>query len=90
MSSESAKAFMAKMASDGKFANTVKEIADPAAREAFVRKAGFDFTLEELAHQREMLSDEEPGALSGGSEDPAPLTPEEMEKYIHALNPSNW
>ena len=90
MSSESAKAFMAKMASDGKFANTVKEIADPAAREAFVRNAGFDFTLEELAHQREMLSDEELGALSGGSEDPLPLTPEEMEKYIHALNPSNW
>ena len=90
MSSESAKAFVAKMASDGKFANTIKEIADPAAREAFVRKAGFDFTLEELAHQREMLSDEELGALSGGSEDPEPLSPEEWEKYKHYINPSNW
>lgn len=90
MSIESAKAFVTKMVSDGNFANTVKEFTDPEAREAFVRKAGFDFTLEELAHQREMLSDEELGALSGGGADPAPLTPEEMEKYIHALNPSNW
>lgn len=92
MSSESAKAFVAKMASDGKFANMLKELTDSAAREAFVRKAGFDFTLEELAQQREMLSDEELGALSGGSEDP--LSPEELERIKKILeyhvNPTNW
>lgn len=90
MSIESAKAFVEKMTSDGNFASTVKELTDPAAREAFVRKAGFDFTLEELAQQREMLSDEELGALSGGSEEPVPLSPEEWERIKHHLNPSNW
>lgn len=66
MSVESAKKFMERMKTDEAFANKVKECKDNEARMAFVKGAGFDFTIEEIKGIQGELSDDELDAVAGG------------------------
>ncbi len=68
MSIESAKAFMEKVATDEDFRKEVGEIATTGERVAYVKAAGFDFTMEEferVSSNRE-LSVEELDPVAGG------------------------
>ena len=65
MSIESAKAFIEKMKTDEEFAKKVKECKDGAARMAFAKGSGFEFTVEEIKLEGE-LSDEDLDAVAGG------------------------
>lgn len=67
MSSESAKAFVAKMKTDAEFAKKVMECKGKEAREAFVKKAGFEFSAEDLKASTAELTDEELEYVAGGS-----------------------
>jgi predicted ribosomally synthesized peptide with nif11-like leader len=67
MSSESAKAFVEKMKTDADFAKKVMECKGKEAREAFVKNAGFDFSVEDLKTSKAELTDEELELVAGGS-----------------------
>ena len=69
MSIESAKAFLEKVKNDEDFRNSVGEIATAEERMEFVKNAGFDFTIEEIATLKEELSDIELDGVIGGSGD---------------------
>jgi predicted ribosomally synthesized peptide with nif11-like leader len=68
MSIESAKAFLERVKNDEDFRNSVGEITTTEERMEFVKKAGFDFTKEEIEKFTSELSDEELDKVSGGSE----------------------
>ncbi len=68
MSIESAKAFMEKMRDDEDFRNSVGEIGTAEERLEYVKKAGFDFTKDEIANLKDELSEEDLEKLSGGYE----------------------
>jgi len=67
VSIESAKAFIERVSTDEEFTNEVGEIATTAERMAFVKAAGFDFTMEDLetVSINSMLFDEELEAVAG-------------------------
>jgi len=67
MSIESAKAYIERMKNDEDFAKEVVACKKPETRKAFVKNAGFDFTLEELNVHRSELTDEQLGSLKGGA-----------------------
>lgn len=70
MSIESAKAFIERLKTDEEFSAKVRECQNPEARRAFVMKAGFDFTAEEIKNVGEtQLSDGELDEVAGGRED---------------------
>ena len=66
MSIESAKAFFERMKNDENFRNSVGEIGSAKERLEYVKKAGFDFTMEEIATLKEELSDIELDGIAGG------------------------
>jgi predicted ribosomally synthesized peptide with nif11-like leader len=66
MSIESAKAFLEKIKNDEDFRNSVGEITTTEQRMEFVKKAGFDFTKEEIEKFTSELSDEELENVAGG------------------------
>jgi predicted ribosomally synthesized peptide with nif11-like leader len=73
MSTESAKAFIQKMASDESFRTKIEKAANDAERQKAVKAAGFDFTKNELksvipgtSGQGE-LSEKDLEAVAGGS-----------------------
>lgn len=66
MSIESAKAFTEKMKTDSEFAKKVLACKGGTERIEFVKKAGFDFTKEEIKEVTSELSDDELNAVAGG------------------------
>ncbi|WP_434510694.1 Nif11-like leader peptide family natural product precursor [Desulfitobacterium sp. AusDCA] len=66
MSVASAKAYVEKIKTDEEFAKKVKACKDADERMAFVKKAGFDFTVEEINSLKDQLSDNELDAVAGG------------------------
>ncbi|WP_028307983.1 Nif11-like leader peptide family natural product precursor [Desulfitibacter alkalitolerans] len=66
MSVESAKKFLEKMKTDEDFNQKVKGCVDAEERMAFVKEAGFDFTMEEIKEVSENLSDDDLDAVAGG------------------------
>ena len=66
MSIESAKAFLERVENDEDFRNSVGEIATTEQRMEFVKKAGFDFTKEEIEKLTSELSDEQLEKVHGG------------------------
>ena len=66
MSIESAKAFLERMKNDEEFRNSVEEIGTAEERLEYVKKAGFDFTMEEIATLKEELSDIELDGVAAG------------------------
>jgi predicted ribosomally synthesized peptide with nif11-like leader len=66
MSIESAKAFLEKIKSDEEFRNSVGEIGTAEERMEYVKGAGFDFTMEEIATVKDELSDEDVDQVAGG------------------------
>ena len=68
MSIVSAKTFIEKMKTDEEFAKKMSECKDKEAGMAFVRAAGFDFTLEELDGFMREMTDDELEAVVGGRE----------------------
>jgi len=58
MSMESAKAFVKRMKIDETFAKEVEECKDAEMRMSYVKKAGFDFTEEEIKFQLFELNDD--------------------------------
>lgn len=66
MSIESAKAFLERMKNDEDFRKSVGEIATAEERMEYVKKAGFDFTMDEIATLKDELSEEELDVVSGG------------------------
>jgi predicted ribosomally synthesized peptide with nif11-like leader len=66
MSIESAKAFLEKIKSDEEFRNSVGEIGTAEERMEYVKGAGFDFTMEEIATLKDELSDMELDGVAGG------------------------
>lgn len=63
--SESVKAFIEKIKTDGAFAAKLKEITDSNARLEFVKAAGFNFSDEEIKQIQGELSDEDLDAVAG-------------------------
>lgn len=68
MSVASAKAYVEKIKTDEEFAKKVKACKDADERMAFVKKAGFDFTVEEINSLKGQLSDNELDAVAGGGD----------------------
>jgi predicted ribosomally synthesized peptide with nif11-like leader len=66
MSIESAKAFFERVKNDEDFRNSVGENTTTEERMEFVKKAGFDFTKEEIEKHTSELSDEELENVAGG------------------------
>ena len=66
MSIESAKAFLEKVQNDEDFRNSVGELATVKERTEYVKKAGFDFTKEEMEDVKSELSDDELKKVAGG------------------------
>ena len=65
MSIENAKAFLERMKNDEEFRNSVEEIGTAEERLEYVKKAGFDFTKDEIATLTDALSDEELQGAAG-------------------------
>ena len=66
MSIESAKAFLERLKDDKDFRTSVGEIGTAEERLEYVKKAGFDFTMEEIATLKDELSEEELDFVAGG------------------------
>lgn len=66
MSIESAKAFIERMNTDEEFAKKVTACKDAAARMAYIKDEGFDFTVAEITTVKGELSDEELDLVAGG------------------------
>lgn len=66
MSRESVNAFMERMKTDEEFARQVISCQDKEERLQFVRAAGFDITVEDMAGLKDELTDEELEAIAGG------------------------
>jgi predicted ribosomally synthesized peptide with nif11-like leader len=66
MSMESAKAFVERMKTDEDFRKKVTELKNADERMRYVKKAGFDFTKEDIELARAELSDDEVGGVVGG------------------------
>lgn len=66
MSMESARAFFARMKSDAVFARQVNDIRSMEEAEAFVARAGFDCTRDELDMAGGELADDELDQAAGG------------------------
>ncbi len=67
MSIESAKAFLERVRDDEDFRNSVGKIGIAEERLEYVKKAGFDFTSDEIAMLKDELSDVDLDSVSGGS-----------------------
>ena len=65
MSIESAKAFLERLKNDEDFRKSAGEIGTAEERLEFIKEAGFDFTMEEIATLKEELSDIELDAVAG-------------------------
>lgn len=59
MSIDQAKAFIERMKSDKAFADQVNAIEGIDKRMSFIKKAGFDFTVEEMKALKAELSDDD-------------------------------
>jgi predicted ribosomally synthesized peptide with nif11-like leader len=68
MSIESAKAFFEKIKNDEDFNKSLGEIATSEERMEYVKKAGFDFTKEEIKSIKDELSDEDLDKVAGGGD----------------------
>ena len=66
MSLESAKLYIEKIKTDKEFARKVMECKDAETRAAFVKGAGFDFTINELKEETAELTDSDIEFISGG------------------------
>ena len=66
MSVESAKAYIERIKTDEEFAKKVIECKDSDARMAVVKGAGFEFTVEDVKHVQEELSDDQLDKVAGG------------------------
>ena len=66
MSIESAKAYMERLKDDEDFRTSVGEIATSEERQEYVKKAGFDFTKDEIASLKDELSDDDLEKVAGG------------------------
>jgi len=68
MSVESARDFIQKVKVDEDFRNQLNQLTDSQARLAFAKKAGFDFTADDIARAKEEqgLTDEELDGVAGG------------------------
>lgn len=69
MSVESAKSFLGKFKSDADFRKQFQALGDDAAKKAWVKKGGFDFTkaeIKQVAQAGGELSDAQLAAVSGG------------------------
>jgi predicted ribosomally synthesized peptide with nif11-like leader len=66
MSIESAKSFVERMNTDEEFAKKVTACKNAEDRMVFVKKAGFDFTADELKEVRKTLSEDDLVRVSGG------------------------
>ena len=66
MSMESAGAFMERLKSDKEFAAAVNGFASLDEVLDYVKRAGFDFTIEELQSLTGRLSDDELSSVAGG------------------------
>ena len=75
MSIESAKAFLERIKNDEDFAKIVGELGTTEQRMEFAKKAGFDFTMEEIAMLDDDISDDELNAVAGGDAHKLGLTP---------------
>lgn len=67
MSVKSAKAFLEKVKDDEDFRKAVGEIASKEERMAFIKKAGFEFSKEELDEVQSDLGEDQLRAITGGS-----------------------
>ena len=67
MSIESAKAFLERVRNDEDFRKNVGEIATVKQRMEYVKRAGFEFSKQELDNVTSELTDEELDAVAGGS-----------------------
>ena len=68
MSIESAKEFLERMKTDDEFRNSVGESGTAEERLEYVKKAGFDFTMEEIATVKDELRDDDLEQVAGGSD----------------------
>lgn len=68
MSIESAKAFIEKVKNDESFKNKLGELKDGQARLEFAKKAGFDFSANDIEKVKaeQGLTDEELDGVAGG------------------------
>ena len=66
MSMEAAGAFMERLKTDREFAAAINDIASLDEVLAYVKKAGFDFTREELQSLTGRLNDDELSSVAGG------------------------
>ena len=66
MSIESAKAFLERMKNDEEFRDSVGESDTAEERQEYVKKAGFGFTMEEIATVKDELSDDDLEQVAGG------------------------
>ena len=66
MSIESAKSYIERMKTDKEFAEKVMAFKDTEARTAFVKAAGFDFTINEIKEEISELTDNDLEFISGG------------------------
>jgi predicted ribosomally synthesized peptide with nif11-like leader len=66
MSIESAKAFLERVENDEDFRKSVGELGTAEERMEFVKKAGFDFTKEEINSIKVELSDEDLDKVKSG------------------------
>ena len=69
MSIENAKGFVGRMKDDEDFRKSVGEPGTAEERMAYVKKAGFEFTIGELEEVSTELRDDELNHVSGGSPD---------------------
>ncbi|SMC33213.1 Nif11-like leader peptide family natural product precursor [Sporomusa malonica] len=66
MSIESARAFMERMKTDQDLATKIREFNNLEDVKEFIKKAGFDFTREELNEIRGELTEQELDNVAGG------------------------
>jgi predicted ribosomally synthesized peptide with nif11-like leader len=65
MSIESAKAFLERVKNDEDFRKSVGEIATSEERMEYVKRAGFDFTKDEITNLKDELSDDDLENVAG-------------------------
>jgi predicted ribosomally synthesized peptide with nif11-like leader len=66
MSIQSARDFLAKVASDEEFRKGLSGCKNKAEQQQFAREAGFEFTSDEIGAVRDELQDADLDAISGG------------------------
>lgn len=68
MSIQSAKTFVERIKTDEEFSKKIKECKNREERMAFVKAAGFDFSIEEIKKVEEEISDGELDMVAGSGD----------------------